>query len=167
MYHNITNIASRHVYQHQLIPKKHWPYKGIKVAGWTEKTIYTLHRHVQSRTEFWHTSLWVEMSSTIYVLRSAIHTYNADFCTGLLWWLKFSSKSYQQPFKNLLAAGAMPRCNWKSYNAPHALRVRTRPIKIVIHRSLNKVFGLIKVNNNIIMSRQFLACRNMENIRRV
>jgi len=37
------------------------------------------------------------------------------------------------------------------------LGVRTRPIEIVIHRSLNKVFGLIKVNNNdnIIMSRQF------------
>jgi len=49
------------------------------------------------------------------------------------------------------------------------LGVRTRPIEIVIHRSLNKVFGLIKVNNNdnIIKSRQFLACHNMENITRV
>jgi len=144
--------------------------KGLKwLAGQKRPyTHYTVtHSSKKSRTQFWHTSLWVEMSSTIYVLWSAIHTYNADVCTGLLWWLKFSSKSYQQPFKNLLAAGAMPRFNWESYNAPHALRVRTRPIKIVIHRSLNKVFGLIKVNNNIIMSRQFLACRNMENIRRV
>lgn len=70
MYHNITNIASRHVYQYLLFPKKHWPCKGIKVAGWTEKTIYTLHSHSQfkekqnsvlahitlSRDEFHHLS---------------------------------------------------------------------------------------------------------------